>query len=156
MKISAAIDFAVHLLVREGGALDRKLPERVNRGIGWDVLSGNGLQPGNGLASASQNDALAGGHFLQGGLSVFSELQKADCSHMSPLTFKINLKFNLTQYVRAVNRSGIPAHVSLKPLFQWVFDSDAADDLSMVQIFSPQSATVGAFGGHDDQRIPKR
>ena len=26
----------------------------------------------------------------------------------------------------------------------------------MVQIFGPQSFTVGAFGGHDDQRIPKR
>ena len=40
--------------------------------------------------------------------------------------------------------------------FQWVFDANATDDLSMVQIFGPQSFAAGAFGGHDDQRIPKR
>ena len=52
--------------------------------------------------------------------------------------------------------SGVPDNKQLRLSFQWVFDANAADDLSMVQIFGPQSFTVGAFGGHDDQRIPKR
>jgi hypothetical protein len=39
---------------------------------------------------------------------------------------------------------------------QWVFDANAADDLPLVQVFGPQRFTVGAFGGHDNQRISKK
>jgi len=36
-----------------------------------------------------------------------------------------------------------------------IFNSNSSDDLAAVQIFGSQGFTMGAFGGHDDKRIPK-
>jgi hypothetical protein len=99
-----AIDFPVHLLVGEGIAFDREVPEQVDRIIGLDCLRADGLQPGYGLPSSGQNDALPAGHFLQSGLRIFSELQKADRFHFYRLMLKINFKFNLAQLMRPVNK----------------------------------------------------